>query len=372
MAECLRMQRRASKLSPSDSLALCGISVRQSPALELVAIKDLKTGEQASVCVATHYLADREKKDLLIAVSSESTPHQPVNSVKQEKSGCDPTGQEEKRELNFAMGSHSVTLKDPTPSGIWPKGWHDENYCRWTLAIDLLLLLMVIFVTNVLVIPRIVKIYNALILLENPLNTLRVMHKNTLYVKRPCDTDISQLVPVNSLETFHRGKDIPDLVCCLKRETEAHYHIAFTAKCQDSCTINNINIYSNLILIGFQTFARACMDKIAIFFSSWQDHMRHTGAMLQKQIQSTFVLTKFYLEFVKKLNHVIEHDFDKPFLLYTDTASNPILAVVRQNQGWGSLGMQSATFVSSLPASILCWGCDLTDVNWGGGRSRVS
>ncbi|EMP23683.1 Olfactory receptor 6Y1 [Chelonia mydas] len=80
-----------------------GISLRQSPALELVAVKDLNTGEQAPVCLNANYLTDWDKKDLLIALRRESTPNQPVNSVKQGKSGFDPSGQGGNRDVNFAM-----------------------------------------------------------------------------------------------------------------------------------------------------------------------------------------------------------------------------------------------------------------------------
>ncbi|XP_065444270.1 uncharacterized protein LOC135982270 [Chrysemys picta bellii] len=362
MAKCLRMRGRGSKLSPADSLDLCGISLRQSPALEMIAVTNMKTGGLALVWGSANYLPGWERKDLLIAVSKEGPPHQPVNSVKQEKSGFDPAGQGGKRKLNFAKGSHRLTLKCPNSNGIEPKGWHDKHDCRWTLAMNLLLLLN--FVINVLLLPQTVKIYNVPNLLENSLNMLKGIHENTRYVKRPCYTGVSQAMHINNMGTFHRGKDIPDLMCCMKRKTEAHYHIAFMAKCQDSWTMKNINICIYAMLIGFQTLARACMDKVAVFFSSWQDHMAHTGTMLPEQIQSTIVLTKCYLEFVKRFNHVIEHDFDEPFLLYTGTASNPILAVVRQNPGWGALGMQSVMFVSSLPASILRWGCDVIDINW--------
>ncbi|XP_074924900.1 uncharacterized protein LOC142047209 [Chelonoidis abingdonii] len=113
----------------------------------------------ASVCVNANYLTSREKKDLLIAVSTKSPPPQPVNLVKREKSGFGPAEQGEKRRLNFAKGSHRLTLKCPNSNGVDPKVWHDKQDCNWTLAMNLLLLLMVIFATSVLLLPRIVRMY---------------------------------------------------------------------------------------------------------------------------------------------------------------------------------------------------------------------
>lgn len=47
-----------------------GVSVRQSPALELVTVTDLKTSKQAGVCVDANDLSAWEEKDLPLAGST--------------------------------------------------------------------------------------------------------------------------------------------------------------------------------------------------------------------------------------------------------------------------------------------------------------
>nr|XP_006114414.1 uncharacterized protein LOC102446654 [Pelodiscus sinensis] len=268
-------------------------------------------------------------------VSQGVTPSQPIVLVRPEVSGLEPRGQGGGAGLALAKKICSLNLKGQNCNGVGPEKGPDGE-CQYTPEIGLFLLLMLILVTTVVLLQRLVKVYNGRELMETPCNLSGNVPSDRLDVKGHCDFDISWLMLVTDLGTSYRTRKVPARRCCMIRETEARHHFVFMDKCKNAYTIWDENTCIHTVLIVVQRVARAGLDKFTISFSSGQNHLTHMGILLQRQIQLVLGFTKFYLGILRQCKDVV--------VAITDLAvTKPIL---------GKLGSRTLTQLCTVVSNI--------------------
>ncbi|XP_075785775.1 uncharacterized protein LOC142829545 isoform X2 [Pelodiscus sinensis] len=167
-----------------------------------------------------------EQRNSIAIVSRGATPSQAyvcVGGSSQPK----PTGHGGGKRIVFAQeGCNFLNVKN-------------QN-CQCTLGVDLFLLLMLTCITTVLLLLRMVTMSTMHDFVPKPWKLLQDVPKDTLDVQKLWDPGISLLILVISVEASHLRRDIPKLICCMGRETEARQHFVQ----RDPCKVSNESLFT--------------------------------------------------------------------------------------------------------------------------------